>query len=268
MHKSDMEWRKKKTYIQYIIIVAVAIFTFFIVLTYVNMMCFALEKNEIEETLAIFKPERIKGDSLEEIRNTNKLDEKKEIEGGIFRFDITEDGVVVVYGEYNQTLVIYNQNMTELHRLRVGGVNGVVILDSKILLFCSSNTCKVFDLEGKLISAYDLTNLEELDLSSEAYKTYKRICFANERKVASNKYYLANLKQKKYRQLDYHTEYELLVRENESGEKTVLLRRPKTWWSSISRIPAFVIIMIASLFLLNIKYRFFNKMCNMFQNTK
>lgn len=221
---------------------------------------FALGNNEIEDILAVFKAREINGKALETIKETNKSDKMKKIEGGLYKFDISEDEMIaVVYDEENPTLCIFDNDMNELQRFDVVSLNGIMFSDDKLMLFWKDRTCGIYDVEGHLLSAYELTALRDYDASSKAAITYDKICYSNERIIGSEKYWLTDFTTRKPRNITKHTEYSFLVRENETGETTVLLRRMNTFWFKVLQIPIIILLTLASLFVLNLQYHFFDE---------
>lgn len=240
--------------------IAVVIINVFIILMGSSEMCAALEEKGVEDYLAVFKPKEITGERFEEIKALNRLDETKKIAGGLYRFDISYDGTIaVIYDEDDPTLVVYDKDINELYRLDVMSVEGVMLCGKKIVLFWKDCICGVFDTEGLLIAAYELTDLEDLNVSSESYNALSKICCNNERKVDADRYYLTNAIHKKPRSIEQHAEYGLLVKESEDGKKTVLLRHMETICFNFLRLPIFIVIMIASFFVLNLKYHFLDR---------
>lgn len=221
---------------------------------------FALGNNEIEDILAVFKAREINGKALETIKETNKADKMKKIEGGLYRFDISEDEMIaVVYDEENPTLCIFDNDMNELQRFDVVSLNGIMYFDDKLMLFWKDRTCGIYDMEGHLLSAYELTALDDYSASSDAAKNYEKICYTNERKVKGNNYYLTDHIGTKPQNITKHTEYSFLVKENAAGKDEAILCHMNTFYSNILSIPIFVVGIVITLFVLNYKFQFIRR---------
>lgn len=202
--------------------------------------CFAADKEYVENQLNMLGAKEIKESSLDDTHKIKNKDVGEEtITDSLYRFDVSQDGMIaVIYSEYNQTLVIYDTDMNETHRYKVWNVNGIMFEEKDILLFWKDKKCGLYDVEGDLLAAYELT---EADITSE---TYDMIRFNNERSVGSQKYYLTGAFNRKPRSFNYHTEYNCLVKENERGEKTILLGKDNSITIVIILIPCILAIVI------------------------
>ena len=165
----------------------------------------------------------------------------------------------VVYDEENPTLCIFDNDMNELQRFAVVSLNGIMFSDDKLMLFWKDRTCGIYDVEGHLLSAYELTALDDYSYSSDAAKSYEIICYTNERKVKGNNYYLTDHIGTKPQNITKHTEYSFLVKENAAGKDEAILCHMNTFWFKLLQIPIIILLTLASLFVLNLQYHFFDE---------
>ena len=216
-----------------------------------SFSCFADEDESAKSFLSIFKPVDCTESEIEIFSDIGRLDKTdSEIQEGLWRFDIAQDGTLaVVYGDadVNEILCIYDKDMNELYRYRIHSVFGIKLHDKMIFVFTRDDICRVYNLDGQLIAAYKLTAVEEHNFSSNEYIAYDKMIFANERKIGQNRYYFTDYLKGKPKELNYHGIYSKLIKEDSQGTKTVLIYRNNTLVMLIIFVPCTLILLLLGL---------------------